>query len=59
VRALFFEDESLNVEKARLALISYCQYARFDDGKVWKAEAFGVCPAMSAEESPVGGVSDV
>ncbi len=35
---LYFDDEGLNVEKSRLVLINYSQFAWFDDVKVWKAE---------------------
>jgi hypothetical protein len=35
---LYFEDDSLKVEKPRLVLINYGQFAWFADVKVWKAE---------------------
>jgi hypothetical protein len=46
---LYFEDEGLKVEKPRLVLINYGQYAWFDDIKVWKAELSDSWPAKRAE----------
>jgi hypothetical protein len=45
---LYFEDERLLVEKPRLVLINYGQFAWFDDVKVWKAEQAEDWPAKRA-----------
>jgi hypothetical protein len=46
---LYFEDEGLRVEKPRLVLINYGQYAWFDDIKVWKVTPAETWPAKRAE----------
>jgi hypothetical protein len=46
---LYFEDEGLKVEKPRLVLINYGQFAWFDDVKVWKAEPAEDWPAKRAK----------
>jgi hypothetical protein len=46
---LFFEDGGLKVEKPRLVLINYGQYAWFADIKVWKAEPSEAWAAKRAE----------
>ena len=46
---LYFEDEGLAVEKPRLVLINYGQFAWFDDIKVWKAEPAADWPAKRAK----------
>ena len=46
---LYFEDEGLKVEKPRLVLINYGQFAWFDDIKVWKAEPAEDWPAKRAQ----------
>jgi hypothetical protein len=47
--AFYFEDEKLMVEKPRLVLINYGQFAWFDDVKVWKAEPDADWPAKRAK----------
>ena len=46
---LYIEDDGLKVEKPRLVLINYGQYAWFDDVKVWKAEPSEAWAAKRAE----------
>ncbi|HEY7427059.1 MAG TPA: DUF1552 domain-containing protein [Gemmataceae bacterium] len=46
---LYFQDESLKVEKPRLVLINYGQFAWFDEIKIWKAEPSADWPAKRAK----------
>lgn len=46
---LYIEDEGLRVEKPRLVLINYGQYAWFDDIKVWKATPAESWPEKRAQ----------
>jgi hypothetical protein len=46
---LYFQDEDLKVEKPRLVLINYGQFAWFDDIKMWKAEPSDDWPAKRAK----------
>lgn len=45
---LYLEDDGLKVEKPRLVLINYGQFAWLDDVKVWKAEPSETWPAERA-----------
>jgi hypothetical protein len=46
---LYFEDDGLKVEKPRLVLINYGQFAWFDDVKVWRAEPADDWPTKRAK----------
>ncbi|MCE9534778.1 MAG: DUF1552 domain-containing protein [Planctomycetes bacterium] len=53
--ALYIEDEGLKVEKSRLVLINYGQFAWFDDVKIWKAELDEAWAAKRAKLKASGG----